>query len=311
MCLGLTKILVDRRRLVVWWNVIDVLRIVCRIPSAFKASHARKQSSSKSLRSEHQICRKWELAWKHLLYKQEPVSVCTMLWDIYSPRFLIRCMQYILWCGLHICQLPATENGHVQVTAMYRSLPCTGHCHVQVTAMYRSLPCTGHGHVQVTAMYRSLPCTGHCHIQVTAMYRSLPCTGHCHVEVTAMYRSNFKNTLSLRCSLNTVQSLRSVTFCCTKLLSVVVWYIYIIENVLQLRSYTLLGSRSDAAEHHTLVHQYTSTTVHQYNSTPVQQYASTTVQQHTSATVNQYNSTSVQQYNSTPVQQYNSTPVQQ
>jgi hypothetical protein len=115
MCLGLTKILVDRRRLLFWWNVIDVLRIVCRIPSAFEASHARKQSSSKSARWEHQICRKWELAWKHLLCKQWPESVSSVLWDIYSPRFFIRCMQYILWCGVHSCQLPATENYHVQV----------------------------------------------------------------------------------------------------------------------------------------------------------------------------------------------------
>lgn len=127
MCLGLTKILVDsrRRRLVVWWNVIDVLRIVCRIPSAFKASHARKQSSSKSLRWEHQICRKWELAWKHLLYKQWPVSVCAMLWDIYSLRFLIRCVQYILWCGVHICQLSATETCHVQVESQKSKNYCT------------------------------------------------------------------------------------------------------------------------------------------------------------------------------------------
>lgn len=125
MCLGLSKFPVDRRRLVAWWNVIDVLRIVCRIPSAFKASHARKQSSSKSLRWEHQICCKWEMAWKNLLYKQWLVSVCSMLWDVYSARLLVRCMQYILWCGVHICQLPATENCHVQVKSQKSKNYCT------------------------------------------------------------------------------------------------------------------------------------------------------------------------------------------
>jgi hypothetical protein len=125
MCSGLTKILVDRRRLVVWWNVIDVLRIVCRIPSAFKASHATKQSSSKSLRWEHQICCEWQLAWKHLLYKQWPVSVCSVLWDIYSPRFLIRCVQFILWCSVDICQLPAPENCHIKVKSLKSQNYCT------------------------------------------------------------------------------------------------------------------------------------------------------------------------------------------
>jgi len=42
--------------------------------------------------------------------------------------------------------------------------------------------------------------------------------------------------------------------------------LYLIENVLQLRSCTVLGSRSDAAKHHTLVQQYISTLVQQYTS---------------------------------------------
>jgi len=208
MCLGLTKILVDRRRLVVWWTVTDVLRIVCRIPSAFKASHATKQSSSKSLRWEHQICCEWELAWKHLLYKQWPVSVWSVLWDIYSPRFLIRCVQYILWRGVDICQLPATENCHIKVKSQKSQNYCT-----------------------VIKMFLK-----HCAvIEMGSMC-------HCVSFVRLMW--------IIECGLLRV---------------------CLVEQVLQLRSCIVLGSRCDAAEHHTLVQQYNSTTIKQYNIKKVQQ----------------------------------------
>jgi len=126
MCLGLAKFPVDRRRLVAWWNVIDVLRIVCRIPSAFKASHARKQSSSKSLRREHQICCKWEMAWKNLFLQtvasERLQHVVRCLFSTLSHQ--MHAIYFVMWRSC----LSAACDGELSCTGQKSKIQKLLHC---------------------------------------------------------------------------------------------------------------------------------------------------------------------------------------
>jgi hypothetical protein len=219
-----------------------VFRIVCRILSVFKASHARKQSSSKSLRWEHQISLKCELAWKHLLYEWWLACVCSVLCSAH----------FVMWrsnlsTAMNRSKVKILKN-YCTVIKMFPE-----HCAVTVVTSYGLFFC-----FQLLSVVCYIALTVAFWYNTTQRYQLCCCAVYCCSVLVYDSTRVHQYTTTVHSTPGQEYNSRSVQQ-------------YNSTRVHQYNTTAVQGSEN------TTVHQYNITTVHQYNSTPVQEYISTTV----------------------------------